>query len=445
VRIWALDEWREVEIPGAIPTDEDRELATALREGGRLEVDWLAKGARIRSTSWIGSVRFTSFGVEVMPKLVGGQSRVLAMVDYATGLDALRRLPSERDYRGEPRGLVDIWCLLLAEECERILSLGLLSDYTWEQEALPRLRGRIVARDQLVRHFGRLDVIECRYEDLVTDVWENQLLLRALLVGRRLTRRPNLSRRLTQLGAAFSEYCRPLDVPRDGPDDDLTYHRRNQHYRPAHQLALLLLRDVRLRDIYGTGSARAFAFLIDMDPLFERFVSRLVETALKDRGITVHRQASSSSILVDATTGRSYKAVRPDLLLEDPAKRATLPLDCKYKLYDWRRIDPGDIYQTFLYAYAYRVDHGVLPSAMILYPADDVAGSGGVQLAVVEHSNIQAARLRSYSLPVAALVDQVESGGLSRSGDLAALREILVSELARQAPNRARPEVTGAA
>jgi 5-methylcytosine-specific restriction enzyme subunit McrC len=194
-------------------------------------------------------------------------------------------------------------------------------------------------------------------------------------------------------------------------------------------VALLLLRNLRLGDFYGTGSATAFAFLIDIDRLFENFVSRLVGTALEGR------QASSSSILVDAATGRSYKAVRPDFLLEDPAARARLPLDCKYKLYDRRQIDPGDIYQTFLYAYAYRVHREVLPSAMILYPADDMAGAGRVQLAVVEHSNVQAARLRSYSLPVARLADQVASRELTRSAELDALREVLVSELARQVPS----------
>jgi 5-methylcytosine-specific restriction enzyme subunit McrC len=434
VSIWTLDEWCELEIPNAVPSESDRELTSALSEGGRLEVDWLAAGARIRSTSWIGSVRFTTFGVEVRPKLVGGQSRVLTMVEYAIGLDALRRLPSERMYRGEQTGLIDIWCLLLAEESERLLSMGLLSDYRWEQEALPRLRGRIMARDQLLRRFGRLDLIECRYEDLVTDVWENQLVLRALLVGRRLTRRPDLSRRLAQLAVAFSEYCHPLDDAPGHQDDRLLYHRRNQHYKSAHHLALLMLRNVRLRDIYGTGTANAFAFLIDMDPLFESFVCRLVETALRDVRITVHRQASSSSILIDATTGRSYKSVRPDLLLVDPKAGATLPIDCKYKLYDRRRIDPGDIYQTFLYAYAYRVHHAVLPSALILYPSDDPAGSGGVELAVVEHSNVQAARLRSFSVPVAKLADDVESGALTGSAELTAIRELLVSELARQVP-----------
>ena len=49
-----------------------------------------------------------------------------------------------------------------------------------------------------------------------------------------------------------------------------------------------------------------------------------------------------------------YAAVIPDILLERPASRSVArPVDAKYKLYDERKLDQGDIYQTFFYAWAY--------------------------------------------------------------------------------------------
>jgi len=52
-----------------------------------------------------------------------------------------------------------------------------------------------------------------------------------------------------------------------------------------------------------------------------------------------------------------------------------LPVDAKYKLYDERNIATSDIYQTFLYAFAYGEEHPVQPTALVLYPASSSAGT----------------------------------------------------------------------
>lgn len=418
-------------ILGVSPTGLDTDLATALRQDGRLEVDWLAEGARIRSSSWVGTATFESFSVEVYPKLAGGHSSILSMIKFASTADALRRIPAERYYELERMGLAEIWCLLLAEECNALLMGGLLSDYRQDEQVLPTVRGRLLPRNQLVRQFGRVDRLECRYEELVTDVAENRLLLAALALSSRLPIDRQLSRRLRRLAEAYREYCELDYSSADEFADRIVYHRRNQHYGPAHTVALILLRGLRLRNIYATGEARAFAFFIDMDPLFEAFATRLVEAALGGTGVEVKRQASSASIIINAATGRSYKTVRPDILIEQEFPEATLPIDCKYKLYDQRSIDPSDLYQTFLYAFAYRLNPDVLPAAMILYSSNDPSATG-VRLAIIEHSSAQAARLRSFPIPVNAMVHHIEQGTIESSTQLHDLRQALLSEINTQ-------------
>ncbi len=66
-----------------------------------------------------------------------------------------------------------------------------------------------------------------------------------------------------------------------------------------------------------------------------------------------------------------YTRVVPDFLVESQRNFSSrLAIDAKYKLYDERKIAIGDIYQSFLYAYAYGSNPDtVLPHAMLLYPA----------------------------------------------------------------------------
>ena len=45
-------------------------------------------------------------------------------------------------------------------------------------------------------------------------------------------------------------------------------------------------------------------------------------------------------------------------------------IDAKYKLYDERGFDPGDIHQTFLYAFALgTTSPDAVPTSLLLYPA----------------------------------------------------------------------------
>jgi len=75
------------------------------------------------------------------------------------------------------------------------------------------------------------------------------------------------------------------------------------------------------------------------------------------------------------------------------------PVDAKYKLYDDRNISPADIYQTFLYSFAYGADHASLPSAMILYPASS-PNAGNVRLHIRRTNGIASAEIRGLGIHV---------------------------------------------
>src|SRR6266851_6368844 len=427
---FAMGEWEEKRVPGVAPTPDDLALSAGLSKNDRrLTVDWLLDGARVRSTSWVGTARFSSFEIQIQPKLAGGSLGVMTMLGYGSGLEALSILPTPQDYEAETQGLADLWCLILSREAERILIGGPEFDYVWQESAEPALRGRLMLVEQIARHFGEVDRLECRFEDYLSDILDNQLLLSGLRAGRAVAKYGDLSQRMARLGAALSEYSNPLRIDLESAEQQLQYNRRNEHYRTAHALSLLLLRNLHLRDLYSSGRAPAVAFLLDMNPLFERFATQLVKDAMTDQPISVFPQRRTSSLIVNEATGGTYSRVIPDMLLTLKDGHSRLPVDAKYKLYDQRSIDPADIYQVFLYAYAFQTRGVSIPAAMILYPSETTAAAG-VRLRVQNISGLQSARIITNPLPVTALLDRIRQRALMGSDELADLRHSLLQAIA---------------
>lgn len=402
-----LGEWDSGVVAQTHPRSEDLELRDALVERRQLDVEWLADGsARVRSRSWVGIARFSDFEVVVTPKLVRGELNVLAMYDFVAGLDLVGRLPQERRLAAGSTHLLDLVSHLLALEARSLMDHGLYADYRTDTDLLPVLRGRLRIREQVTRQFGRVDVLDCAFQEHDTDNLENQLVAAGLIAASRVARDPDVRRATRNLAAVFSEACTVEHRPCDYYRVRISYTRRNEPYRNAHVLSYLLLEGLALRDLYSAGIPRSFAFLLDMNILFERFVSRLVDDALRGTGIRVHAQRRDRSVIVHERTGRSYGTVIPDLLLEHAGWR--LPGDAKYKLYDERRLDPTDIYQVFMYAYAFH-DGLEMPTAFLAYPSASPVGQPP-RLRVRNVLGASSGRIAGWAIDVPAALDSLAEG-----------------------------------
>ncbi len=399
-----MPEWSTRVFPDVELTDSDRRLVAALGAGdARLVVDELRDGVRVMSRSWIGVVRFETFEVRVIPKVAGGNLGVLHMLEYASGLSALSRLESARTIQtAKESHLADLLGLLLAEATSRLVRDGLLSDYVTREESLTILRGRLRMNDQVRRRHLQVDRLECRFDEHETDIVENRLLGAALAIARRVCADEEVRRSVSRYHAVLNEVCEPGAFDPQSAELELVYHRRNEHYRTAHELAWLFVRALAVSDLYAPGSRGSFAFLIDMNRLFERFVTCLLTDALAGSGMSVRPQFRDQTLIVEEPLLRRYAAIVPDILLEssDADGRRRIPVDAKYELYDEGKVDPADVYQTFVYAYARRIDQELdQVRAVILYPASHRGGEG-TRLLVRRASGATSARIAAVPVDI---------------------------------------------
>jgi 5-methylcytosine-specific restriction enzyme subunit McrC len=424
-----LTEWEARELEGVSLTERDRKLAEDLvrTEGGKLSVTELRSGLRIEARSWVGVVQFERFAVRIVPKLAGENLGLVRLIEFTTGLDALRRIRGQRLLEVQGSSLLDLLVLLLAEACEDILRAGLLKDYVEREDALPVLRGRLLGARQVLERFGRVDQVVCRFDEHEHDVVENQILAAALRAIAPKVGNVTLRHRTHRLQGVFSEVCDPDALDLDSARHSLEYQRQNEHYRQAHMLAWIVVDATGVEDVLASGDLRCFPFLVNMDRLFELFIARLIDRVLTGTGDRIQYQRRDRSIIWDEDKRRPYSAVVPDVLI---ARRSgnqltRLPVDAKYKLYDGRRVSPGDIYQSFLYAYVYGTRGA--RSGVIVHPSSTGAATTR-RLSVRAAGGLAASSLYVLSLPIPKALDEAERRAFGPI--LASMREVLEASLA---------------
>ena len=309
-----LAEYGTREVPDRRLADEDRPLVHELAADRRLLFDELRDGLRIRASEWVGVVRLRELEIRVRPKLAGATRGLVDMLEFTDGITALRRLEAERTIDAVGDRLVDVVVTLLVDGCEALVRAGLRTDYLQREEPLAFLRGRLLLTEQLRHRHGMLDQLWCRYDEREFDTPDNQLLGLALRRALRVTESPALRRRVLQMATVFEEVCRPEALVATWSTHRFAYDRLNRRYSEPHAVARVLLQGLALNDLLTGGRRASYAFLIDMNALFERVVEGLVRAALAGDDTTVERQSTTASIVRWADTGHTAVRLRPDVL-----------------------------------------------------------------------------------------------------------------------------------
>ena len=130
----------------------------------------------------------------------------------------------------------------------------------------------------------------------------------------------------------------------------LQYHRLNEDYRELHRLCQLFLEGASLSEELGTFGFRTF--LLDMNLLFEMFVTRVLEVRAP-LGVDLQAQAG-----MHLDYGRRV-GIRPDFLVQ-AVGRVLAAADCKYKRIWSDEYKNHDIYQVLAYCLAAGTDRGLL-------------------------------------------------------------------------------------
>jgi 5-methylcytosine-specific restriction enzyme subunit McrC len=146
----------------------------------------------------------------------------------------------------------------------------------------------------------------------------------------------------------------------------------NDDYRLLHDLCRLLLENVAITE--RAGDWRFRGFLLDMNLLFEAFVTEAFSTVAKSTCFTAHPQRAE---LLSQPPSAPIR-IRPDVTVREGARTAAV-VDAKYKRPDGT-FPNHDFYQVIAYGTALRCSR-----AYLFYPATEWDDDAAIR---VRHSPI---------------------------------------------------------
>lgn len=297
----------------------------------------------------VGAIELENLSVRIQPKI--GIPQLLSLACYAVG--ALR--PQERrlfDFE-EHDALSDTLAIALAAAAQEAFSRGLLHGYREEDAALPIVRGRIRFDDQLRRRFGLRVPLEVRYDEFTDDILPNRLVKAAVgRLGSMQLRSARARRGLSWVTAILEQVSaaeyRPNAVP------EVSFDQLNEHYRRVVGLARLVLRHTAFE--LSRGQVRASGLLINMNELFQEFLTVALRESLQVSARTLKSSRDLRSVWLDEGNQRQLE---PDLSWWD-GPSCTFVGDAKYKNLTDTSAPNADLYQLLAYATALDLPGGLL-------------------------------------------------------------------------------------
>ena len=190
-----------------------------------------------------------------------------------------------------------------------------------------------------------------RYDEFTDDILANRLVKAAAIRLSAMRLRSQDARRGLGWIAGMLDNVSPVEFqPRNVPD--VSFDRLNERYRDVVGLSRLVLRHGEFEA--GRGSVRASGFLMNMNDVFQEFVTVALREALSVSESTF-TERSITSLDVD---GKVH--LQPDLVWQDDSSYVFVG-DAKYKRID-DSVPNADLYQ--LLAYTTALD---LPCGLLIY------------------------------------------------------------------------------
>lgn len=233
----------------------------------------------------------------------------------------------------EKHTILEVFVQMFAINLLNELKKGLYKEYLTKQDNLPVLKGKYLINENLKYNFTK-NKIYCEYDEFSENNSLNKFFLYAV---KYLQKFVNDKKLLKQCELIFDEVeYKSVDINRV---ETINFNRLNVRFKTSFEIALLLLR--QSIPLFNKDK-KSFAFLFDMNVLFEKFIARMVKEL--DNNAKIQNQDDFGDL-----------TLKPDIILKNQI------IDTKYKkIKSIEDIKQSDKLQVFSYGINYKIENVML-------------------------------------------------------------------------------------
>ena len=305
------------------------------------KLDWKTLKAR----QYCGILNFDNQDFYILPKIANHNDEqnlniFIYMLMYAYNIN----LSNEQiaSCQNQKHSILEVFVQMFASNLLNELKKGIYKEYITQQDNLPVLKGKYLINENLKYNFTK-NKIYCEYDEFSPNNNLNQFFLYAIKYLQKFVKDKKL---LKQCELIFDEVeYKSVDINKL---DRIHFNRLNQRFKTSFEIAILLLK--QSIPLFSQDK-KSFAFLFDMNILFEKFIARIVKEL--DDNAKIQNQDNFNDLIL-----------KPDIILKNQI------IDTKYKkIKSIEDIKQSDKLQAFAYGVNYGADN-----VMLLYPRhlDDI-------------------------------------------------------------------------
>jgi 5-methylcytosine-specific restriction enzyme subunit McrC len=385
-------------------SNADREFLDGLARCTSLRVEELRQGLAIEVGSHIGAVTLSGLRIVIQPKL--RLDRLMALIAYAFDLAELKLGPMGDGYAASKGGFADMLGLSLLQTVKHIARRGLLPQYQYRAEELGSPRGRIDLRHTATKPPSTR--LRCHFAELTTDHLVHQVLAAGLRLAASQVQSSELSLDLAKTADRIFAGERRLRLTEQLlVEAKSTLDRRYRYYGTALMLIALFCQGSHLGSPDSDRGLPLAGFLVDMNRVFERFLSRYLHRHAP-RGMDVISQDVRGDVYSYEENPLGWKSprIRPDLVFRHAGRTVALG-DAKYRNHREQPPSAAELYQLTTYALAYPMSE---PREVYLFcPAEAGQQPSGARLLFLPSGSARV-RIHVVSVPIDSLLSQACHG-----------------------------------
>ncbi|MDY0123220.1 restriction endonuclease [Sulfurimonas sp.] len=292
----------------------------------------------LKSQQYCGILNYDNQDFYLLPKIADNNDEknldiFIYMLMYAYDI----KLENEdiASCKNEKHNILEVFIQMFASNLFKEFKRGVYREYITEQDNLTTLRGKYLINENL--KFNHIkNKIYCEYDEFSMDNQLNQFFLYAVKTLLKYIKNKKLLKQC-ELVLDEAEY-KTFDIN----NLHVHFNRLNNRFKDSFEFALLLLN--KSIPLFAKDK-KSFAFLFDMNMLFERFVGKMI------------KELEPETLLQSCDTYGDL-ILKPDIIVKD------LIIDTKYKkLGAKNEIKRDDKFQMFVYGKNYGIK-----DTMLLYP-----------------------------------------------------------------------------
>lgn len=351
-------------------TDEDRVFLSKLQYENitsgecRFFIRESENGIYIKPQNYVGTIQLSKERINIFPRFDHDFKKLIYMIIFTKNVN-YKAFKQNIKIEEANNDLYEIIIGFLLEEVTNILNNNIFKEYVIFNENLNTIRGGIDFSKHLTKNFLMGNNIYCKYEELNSDVIENQIILKALKMSAYVTNDSSKRKTIKRYIDIFSSLCNEL---RGNRVPQINYNRLNSQYIEAHYYSKLLIESIGSSSMYKGGNHNSrYSLLVDMNELFEKFVTRLFEKYIGSN-YDVFPQCVISNALLD-DKNKTYRKIKPDIVLKNIREANDyIIIDMKNKAYGNKNVQNEDIYQLTFYSMYFYNMFKIQSHTIIIYP-----------------------------------------------------------------------------